>query len=816
MEINNELLKYTILRKNTIDSVSSEQKKTVDLDGDKIFATGSTTIDGDMISIGGKNVSITNLSGVMSDEEYRAGIRRIAANSANQISTTTYADLSAESIKNIRQVIYNLHNGIEAPVNPVDTSSYTFISGSTFTGVDDLINWLESKGVWDNKKDGLTITNLVKLAQEDDLEDTNRDFFGALNRAFQNHVDKNGNLFTLQDTYRFTSNDGSSYDVLGLDKDGDVTTISREELETFFNDVKNLADYENKVLDYSAIMQYEFNNLADEEKINLAISQVEGQVFSKFGLLTDEQIANFNAEFETALRANFSNAGAETDKLNFVAETAKGYIEDIGTAQLDVINQNVLEPMKTSEFATEFAHVGDVEKAEFTATKVAEYLNTYRVSEDAIHIYYDQICSELTQKYATLSSDSEKINYSKQYIRTFVNRIIGVYGIGELIDNYNEIANTSFENIDNSAKMKYLTDNFNDAFLNIGLTQTQVNSLGSNYANQLQSSLYSYVDKDIDKLDYFISVTEEFIAEQAEAQNAKLDTILEAYKAYLQPEFADISNQAKLDFAIVKTREYLEAMGMQQQIDALDRLLAMDDDFNKVHVGNIALADLNEGVDVYYEGITLGAYQYYAYSYDITRQNSEGKYNKYNYDIKSWASDYDDEDYDLGITLDVRLVEGSEGYDLGNWYDIVNTLVHELTHATAYQYYDAYEDGEITAKGIEYLEKLGAIEVGKYNIEDVQRWYDEIEYDMSWNRTYVPPQLLELEYYAYTAWGEYTAYQADADYIDSIAGDVYSPGVTTAAAGKDEKDTIDSHIRSQYNDANYFEAIPDWKWWSYA
>ena len=64
-------------------------------------------------------------------------------------------------------------------------------------------------------------------------------------------------------------------------------------------------------------------------------------------------------------------------------------------------------------------------------------------------------------------------------------------------------------------------------------------------------------------------------------------------------------------------------------------------------------------------------------------------------------------------------------------------------------------------------------------------------------------------------WGEYAAYQVDADYNDSIGQDIYKKSwdnSTTAVDGPNEKQTIDDHIKSSYDN----ELSPDYKWWSFA
>ena len=64
--------------------------------------------------------------------------------------------------------------------------------------------------------------------------------------------------------------------------------------------------------------------------------------------------------------------------------------------------------------------------------------------------------------------------------------------------------------------------------------------------------------------------------------------------------------------------------------------------------------------------------------------------------------------------------------------------------------------------------------------------------------------------------GEYIAYQADADYLDSIGGDIFTKGSNMSVDGEDEQQTIIDHIdQCGYNDGGN-QPLPDWKWWSYA
>ena len=269
----------------------------------------------------------------------------------------------------------------------------------------------------------------------------------------------------------------------------------------------------------------------------------------------------------------------------------------------------------------------------------------------------------------------------------------------------------------------------------------------------------------------------------------------------IQAEYENLSEQEKLEFAIEKTREYLEASGLTNQIDALDRLLAQEDKFNTIKVGNIAIADLNVGNTSGYTN--LGAYNYYAYTYDdyVNKNKETGIY-------KIWTDDVDfvnkdGQNQDLGITLDVSLLDGK-------WYELVNTLVHELTHATAYKYY-ADNDGSISGLVVQDLYDKNVLTDDEYNF-----YLDHWSNICGGNPTDEEKEMFKrLQYLLYMQWGEYAAYQVDADYNDSIGQDVYKgkyDNATTAVDGKNEKQTIDDHIKSSYDN----ELPPDYKWWSYA
>ena len=241
---------------------------------------------------------------------------------------------------------------------------------------------------------------------------------------------------------------------------------------------------------------------------------------------------------------------------------------------------------------------------------------------------------------------------------------------------------------------------------------------------------------------------------------------------------------------------------MTLQLKALDRLLSQTDLHNSIKVGNIAIADLNEGnTSGYY---TLGSYMCLAgaFNYD---------YNGTTHEVSVWASDGDLADEDLGITLDISLLSK-------NWYELVDVLVHELTHATASQFYtqdstDPYETASLTQSNILTLYNMGYIDATEYQYY-IDNWASVVSNSDDIDRIF---------YLASCAWGEYIAYQTDADYVDSIAGDEFDAGrMTTAVEGSKEQETIEDHIDDAYNKnedgtrKEAYEAVPDWKWWTYA
>ena len=335
----------------------------------------------------------------------------------------------------------------------------------------------------------------------------------------------------------------------------------------------------------------------------------------------------------------------------------------------------------------------------------------------------------------------------------------------------------------------------------VALTQNE-NWEDSNYDFfGMLNRIFDVLDKNDNSTLSFEEI-KDFIGDEIGSSVSTYKSKVNTYAAQIQAEYSTLSDQEKLEFALEKTREYLEAAGLTLQLKALDRLLSQTDLHNSIKVGNIAIADLNEGnTSGYY---TLGSYMCLAgaFNYD---------YNGTTHEVSVWASDGDLADEDLGITLDISLLSK-------NWYELVDVLVHELTHATASQFYtqdstDPYETASLTQSNILTLYNMGYIDATEYQYY-IDNWASVVSNSDDIDRIF---------YLASCAWGEYIAYQTDANYVDSIAGDEFDAGnMTTAVDGPKEQETIEDHIDAAYNynedgtRKEAYEAVPDWKWWTYA
>ncbi len=317
--------------------------------------------------------------------------------------------------------------------------------------------------------------------------------------------------------------------------------------------------------------------------------------------------------------------------------------------------------------------------------------------------------------------------------------------------------------------------------------------------------------------DDYLTVDEikELVGEQLGSSSSAYKAKVATYAQQLQDEFDSLDLQGKLEYAIEMTRDYLEAAGLTEQLKALDRLLAQEDLYNEIHVGNIAIADLNtpDRNPDYEKYTTLGAYAYNCYLME---------YNGIVVKIPVAESDREGvtaKDGDLGLTLDLNT------YAYGDLFEFIDTLVHELTHATAASYSNIWSTSEYMNIDQDFLDRMyerGALTDDEYEYysENINRLIYEAnsrgEYiaDENFYFHFSDENLQRFYYLCNTMWDEYLAYQTDADYADSIGADEYDgPGqMTTAVDGPSEKDTIISHINAAYDGV----PEPDWKWWTYA
>lgn len=299
-------------------------------------------------------------------------------------------------------------------------------------------------------------------------------------------------------------------------------------------------------------------------------------------------------------------------------------------------------------------------------------------------------------------------------------------------------------------------------------------------------------------------------------------TVVNAYSDIVQQQFeACTTAQQKLEFAIQKTQDYLIESRMDMQLNALNRLITEpcasqnvpnpDSSYigavqQDAHVGQIAFADLGDYQNIdpdgiansgdEYKTITQGAYQSWQTN-NTTHNNS---------DIGMWVADYDayytidGKNYwgDTGITLNSR-------YYLQNssvkWYELVEVFVHELTHATAYYYYNVDSNGNSTfsQRGLDFMVSKGFITAGQYT-----------------TATNSP----ELMYLVETMWDEWAAYTTSCNYFDSIGGDVFDSSNDLAVSGSQEKSAIRQHLRDtgydKYENGVWKERpTPDYKNWNW-
>ena len=305
--------------------------------------------------------------------------------------------------------------------------------------------------------------------------------------------------------------------------------------------------------------------------------------------------------------------------------------------------------------------------------------------------------------------------------------------------------------------------------------------------------IFDALDKDDDSV-LIAGEIEDFVGKELGEDYNEYIKKVNNYADQLQTEYENLSDQEKLEFVIERTREYLEAAGLTKQLNALERLEKEEDMYNTVKVGQIAMTEFEDDA-------ILGAYTSACFQGTYGRLGDDTRYN-----TSYFASDNDDADFDRGITLNIKLLELE-------WYELVNTLVHELTHATAYSYYPDPSHVAAPTGGYYLNYNISQLEFIKDYLSDVDYQYYQAHFENIVNSglSYLLPSgkgdaLSYFEYLLSCQWGEYAAYQADADYVDSIGGDLlidtYGNNIfSTAADGSEEKTVIENHIDEIYNTA---------------
>lgn len=536
------------------------------------------------------------------------------------------------------------------------------------------------------------------------------------------------------------------------------------------------------------------------------------------------------------------------------------------TQKTDLTEQNGLPELdkasNTDGFVRSDGSVADISDINFVSTySVEETNNTATATSEA-------------ETYANSSSiTNEELNYIKKLIYNSHH---------SFIENFRD-ADTFFEYVHDKQDSTVTKET--------GISRSQLIALSQNdkwedshndFFGSLNRSFYS-LDKDNNGTLSYAEVKDFLNTYLKKDGYNDFKTQVQAYSDEIQTKFENKTNQEKLEFALKLTEDYLKSAGLENQLSALNRLKAGKDlDPNTIcKVGQISIVE-------YEDESQLGGYtSWWSYkSYTNTNSNAndvdkayseipddykttpgnpsklsngDGTYSQtigyFTRDDDFYYTNDDEEELfaNNGLTLSAKYLENGT-----NWAELVATLVHELTHAT-YSIFstNGKTDGAITItqNNLTALRQMGALtdteyELAKENIKDLNDKYGQYMITASGNwvggknmsvknkqiqdfsvLTEEEAAILDkLTYKITTVRGEYMAYQADADYLDSVGGDIFNKKVGDAGSdmavdGKNEKDTIIKHLEKcgyntglddNLNKIHDNEPLPDWKWWSYA
>lgn len=309
-------------------------------------------------------------------------------------------------------------------------------------------------------------------------------------------------------------------------------------------------------------------------------------------------------------------------------------------------------------------------------------------------------------------------------------------------------------------------------------------------------------------------------------------TVVNAYADKVQNTYKNLPTaQKKLEFILDKTEDYLKASGLQLQLNAMNRLKEENGTTNTnpnhnqvARVGQIAFADLGGWVGDDTNGYTITNGSYNFYTVPLENSNPFDSGNRI-YGSSWWLDDNDNDNppADMGITLNTNYLNGYNIDEYGNhveynWYELVEVMVHELTHATAYFYYDfnSNSNGDIyeilaSSSGLDYMQNKGIISA------EQRAFIENNSFTMATSES---QDVADAAYYLSTMWGEYSAYIQSANYYDSIAGDIFNSGHDLCVNKNQEKSAIENHIATLYDsirNIGEYEAKPaDSNWDLYA
>lgn len=300
--------------------------------------------------------------------------------------------------------------------------------------------------------------------------------------------------------------------------------------------------------------------------------------------------------------------------------------------------------------------------------------------------------------------------------------------------------------------------------------------------------------------------------------------VVNTYSDIVQQQFeACTTAQQKLEFAIEKTKDYLIESRMDMQLNALNRLITEPCASQNVpnpdpkyigaiqqdaHVGQIAFADLGDYQEIDPDGIAQSGDEYRTVVQGAYQSWSSNDYYTVNdSDVSMWVADYDayysidGNNYwgDTGITLNSRYYLQEQSI---KWYELVEVFVHELTHATAYYYYnvDNSANSSFSQRGLDFMLSKGFITAGQYTTASNSP---------------------ELMYLVTTMWDEWAAYTTSCNYFDSIGGDVFDSANDLAVNGSQEKNAIRQHLKDTGYDEYDSNGVwkqrpqPDYKNWDW-